>query len=272
MKELSLREIQIAEFGVLKKIKQICQKLNIKYYIMYGTLLGAVRHKGFIPWDDDVDVMMFRDDFNKFVDYCNSNIDELNPFRLHHYSNNKKYIYPIARFSDSRYYVDYNTADNYDLGLFVDIYPFDGCGNSIEEAKRIAKRQRHFIVPICYGGLKKVEPAVTGGVRTIEKYIIYYFVRLIGVHHFVRLADSFASKKAVKDSIYVENTSWELERYKMLKVSDFGEGVYLDFEGEKFLAPIEYDKILRCYYKDYNRLPPENERIGHHYYRAYLKD
>lgn len=272
MKELSLREIQLAELEVLKKIREICQNIDIKYYIMYGTLLGAVRHKGFIPWDDDIDVIMFREDYKKFVDYCNLHTMELSPFRLHHYSNNKKYIYPLARLSDSRYYVDYNTADDYDLGLFVDVYPFDGCGNSEEEARKIARRQRRLIVPICYGGLKKFQPSVTGGIRTLEKFLIYYLVRFIGVHHFVKLADKYASKTSVNDSIYVELTSWELEKYKPMTKEDFGEGVELEFEGEKFRAPIAYDKILKLYYKNYMELPPEEDRVGHHYYKAYLKD
>lgn len=271
MKELSLREIQIAEFRVLKRLKDICEELNIKYYIMFGTLLGAVRHKGFIPWDDDIDVMMFRDDFEKLVQYCNTHTELLNPFRLHHYTNNKKYIYPIARFSDSRYYVDYNTANDYDLGLFVDIYPYDGAGNSLEDAQKIAKRQRRLIVPICYGGLQKVTPSVTGGFRTLGKYLMYYMVRLIGIHHFVKWADQYAKKVKIEDSIYVENTCWELEKYKMLKKSDFGDGIDMEFEGEVFKAPKEFDKILRSYYNNYMELPAEKDRIGHHYYKAYLK-
>lgn len=272
MKELTLREIQLVQFEVLKRLRDICDQLNIKFYIFYGTLLGAVRHKGFIPWDDDIDVVMYREDFEVLVDYCNKHMDDLHPFRLHHYSNNKKYIYPIARFSDSRYFVDYNNAEDYDLGLFVDIYPFDGCGNSIEEATKIAKRQRRLIVPICYGGLKKFTPSVTGGVRTLFKFFVYHVVRIIGVHRFVKWADNNAKKYQIRDSVYIENTSWDLEKYKMLKVEDFGEGEYIEFEGELFCAPKNWDKILKAYYKDYMQLPPENDRVGHHYYKAFLKN
>ena len=67
MKELSLREIQLVEFEVLKKLKELCEKLNLRYYLFYGTLLGAVRHQGFIPWDDDIDIGMFHEDYEKFL-------------------------------------------------------------------------------------------------------------------------------------------------------------------------------------------------------------
>ena len=85
MKELTLREIQLVQFDVLKRLRDLCDQLNIKFYIMYGTLLGAVRHKGFIPWDDDIDVVMYREDFEVLVDYCNNHMANLHPFRLHHY-------------------------------------------------------------------------------------------------------------------------------------------------------------------------------------------
>ena len=81
MKELTLREIQLVQFDVLKRLRDLCDQLNIKFYIMYGTLLGAVRHKGFIPWDDDIDVVMYREDFEVLVDYCNKHMANLHPFR-----------------------------------------------------------------------------------------------------------------------------------------------------------------------------------------------
>ena len=271
MRELSLREIQIAEFNVLKRIKELCEELNIHYYIMFGTLLGAVRHKGFIPWDDDIDIMMFRNDYEKLIQYCNTNTELLAPFRLHHYSNDKKYIYPIARFSDTRYYVDYNTAENYNLGLFVDIYPFDGAGNTREEARRIAKHQRRLIVPICYGGLKSVTKSINGGFRTLLKYVMYYSVRIVGVHNLIKWADNNAKRISIDDSKYVENTCWELEPYKMFTYSDFGAGIELEFEGEFFRAPVNFDKILSSYYNNYMELPAEEDRVGHHYYKAYEK-
>ena len=141
-KELTLREIQLGELKILKKIKEICSLINIDYFLFCGTLLGAVRHHGIIPWDDDIDVGMMRKDYEIFVSYCKEHDKELLPFKLFHYTTNKKYIYPIARLVDTRYVVDYKDFKDYGLGLFVDLYPFDGCGNSIEERDYIFKKVR----------------------------------------------------------------------------------------------------------------------------------
>ena len=97
MKELTAREVQLGELSVAKQFDAICKRLNLRYWLMYGTLLGAVRHQGFIPWDDDVDVMMPRPDYEKLIDYLIAHENEFAPLKLMHYRSNPNYIYPIAR-------------------------------------------------------------------------------------------------------------------------------------------------------------------------------
>ena len=139
-KELTLQEIQQETFKVLCKIKEIFDANGWKYYLAYGTLIGAIRHNGFIPWDDDIDIFVPRSDYEKFIDYCIKNKDAIYPFELIHYRTNKNYIFTIGRFSDSRYKIDYNTKKAYGLGLFVDLYPLDFY--DLNDKKTISKINR----------------------------------------------------------------------------------------------------------------------------------
>ena len=149
MKEISIKEAQKAMLEILKKIDEICDEQNITYFLMYGTLIGAVRHKGIIPWDDDIDIMMPRDDYDKFINYFLKYQDELKPYELYSQKNRKNYPYIIARISDSRYILDSKNEKDYGIGLFVDIYPFDGMGNNKEEAIRLGKKADH-LSSLCF--------------------------------------------------------------------------------------------------------------------------
>ena len=135
MEELTLRQMQEGALNILKKLDGICREQGLRYFLFYGTLIGAIRHKGFIPWDDDLDVAMPRPDFDRLVEYCRRHREELLPMRLMTVDDNPRYVYPIARFSDTRYRVKYQGIRDYGLGLFVDIYPLDGCGDTEEEAR-----------------------------------------------------------------------------------------------------------------------------------------
>ena len=124
-KELSLEECKHVSLQVLIKFDQICKVKGLRYYLMYGTLIGAIRHNGFIPWDDDIDVMMPRQDFDQFIKYCADHSEELWPLKLHTRANTAKYSYGIPRFSDMTY--RYNnldaTGEELDIGAFIDVYP-----------------------------------------------------------------------------------------------------------------------------------------------------
>ena len=136
---LSEQEIKKVELDALLYIRKICQQYHLRYYLAWGTLLGAVRHKGFIPWDDDIDIIMPRKHYEEFVQFCIDHKEELLPYSLFNSRTNDKYIYLISRFSDAKNfkYVPYKAKD-YGQGTFVDIYPLDEC--NVEEFEKNYKK------------------------------------------------------------------------------------------------------------------------------------
>ncbi len=139
-KELTIDEIHDAELFTLEEVDKLCRELNIKYWVMFGTLLGAVREKGFIPWDDDLDISMKRDDYEKFCNYFFKNNNTHPTLELNHVLNNKDYNLYIARVSErkNRIYFD---STKYTSGVFIDIYPMDGL-----EGKSWLKSTRRFLI------------------------------------------------------------------------------------------------------------------------------
>lgn len=274
MKELTLREIQLGELQVLKKFAEICENNGFKYFIAYGTLIGAVRHKGFIPWDDDVDVAMPRADYNKLVTYCREHTSELAPFVLKHYSLDKNYIYPISRLCDTRYVIDYSDAADYGLGLFIDIYPYDGCGNSIDGAEKLYNKLNYIRACVTVAGNSHFIFSRTAFWRNIVKFPLYCFSKICGLNNLLKKLDEKAQEYEYNDSNFLYCIVWGggTDIKHPTKKSFFDNIVYLEFEGCKFPAPAQFDEWLRNTYGDYMQLPPEEERIAHHYYKAYLKE
>lgn len=270
-KKLSLREIQLGEFEILKEFKSICEKAGCNYFLYYGTLLGAVRHSGFIPWDDDVDVAMARDDYEKLLAYCKSHSEEMKPLELLHYSTNPDYIYPIARLNDTRYKTVYKDVDDYGLGLFVDIYPFDGCGNSDEEAERIGRDFFDLEHLIALAGTNHFEKSLKGGfINSVKKLAGYLLSHTVGANRLCKRIDNKA-KHYPFESKFIGCIAWRATDALCYPRKSWSEREKLFFEGELFDAPTAYDEVLKIGYGDYMKLPPENERIAHHYYDVYLK-
>ncbi len=265
MKELSLQEIQQESFKVLLKFKEICEENNLQYFLAYGTLIGAIRHKGFIPWDDDIDVWMPRPDYEKFVQYCIDNEEALGCFTLKHYRTCKEYIYPIARLVDTRYKIDYTGAKEYGLGLFLDIYPLDGI--NVNDKKHM-KKLRMLMRKIACVYSPKYVPAQKKW-KNLFKYP-YYILNRGRLQKLLKKCDKLAQKYPIEKSDFFECMTWEC-RYDYNK-ADIAEAIKLEFNGVDFDAPVGYDAVLKKVYGDYMQLPPESEQIAHHFYKAYKKE
>lgn len=271
-KELTLNEIQENSFEVLKKIKEIFDANNWKYYLTGGTLIGAIRHKGFVPWDDDIDIWVPREYYEKFVKYCKENKEQLKPFELIHYSTNDKYIYPISRFSDTRFRIDYDNAKNYGLGLFVDVYPLDGIDN---KDKKFKKKIIWMTIKINLMGKTKCGPSKSI-IKSIFKHLYYLIIKNGNLNKLLEKLDKLSQKYDFNSSEYFNCVCWNLHLGRIYKkdLLDGGDNLecFKEFNGEMFRVPYKYDELLRIIYGDYMKLPPEKDRIAHHFYKAYKKN
>ena len=267
-KELSLVEIQQEMLNTVIKIDEICKLLNIKYSLAYGSLIGAIRHKGFIPWDDDLDIWMTKQDLDIFSEYCNSHSDEIKPFKLCNRGNTLNYAYNIPRFANLSYkYVNTDKHQAmFDIGIFVDIYPIEGYGDSKKEIKKLAEKS----IKLNYLYDIYVNPnSRDGSIKTIIKKIIFCVLHMIYKNNYYLVQekkfDRYIKRYAKQNCSYVGCVRWAPKTPVLHKRAEvFDENgclnvIECDFEGEKLRILKNYDAILKNSYGDYMQLPPENE-------------
>ena len=263
MRELSVRETQEATLKVLVSFDKICRKINVKYYLIWGTLIGAIRHHGFIPWDDDLDVAMFPEDYLKLEEYFSSqNETEL---ELHNMKTQPDCFYNISRVCEKKYKLVFNNK-KYTSGLFVDIYVLYGLGKESDLPyweKRFKKYQawQKSVYACCNKSLLM-------GKNTVHKVLnipIVLYSKMFGKQYFIKKIEDYP-RFEIENSDYLGTPQWEPA---VISKQDFDEIQYVEFEGFPAPIPSGYDHLLRSYYGDYMSLPPENERKPHHGYKAY---
>lgn len=274
MEELGIKDTQRISLEILHTIADICEKEGLRYYLIYGTLIGAIRHKGYIPWDDDVDIMMPRPDYEKFLDYMKKNSESYENLRVFNHRECKEYPYMITRVSDDRYTIDMDNEKPYGMGVFVDVYPYDGLGDTKEEALKFGLKGDR-LSSLCYQSTRCHYAVETtkGIIKRIAKLPVYWAARIIGKDYFQNKLEKLEGKKEYDSSRYVGCVVWLSGGIKdIFPKKWFDEYIMVTFDKYQFRAPKYYDKMLRHIYGDYMELPPEKERVGHHYYRVYKKN
>lgn len=273
MKKLTMKECQHGELEILVKIDQICKQLHLEYFLIYGTLLGAVRHHGFIPWDDDLDVAMPREDYTKFIDYFDAHKDELLPLRCVYAWTEKKYSYAMSRITNMNYKLVYTDRGPYakeDMGLFVDIYPYDGIGNDLKQANKIMKKSAinlNWLIRATLNTPRKTDNKVK---KAIQPFV-YSFAKRHGKDFYHDKLISCAFSNSYKDSSYVGLLAWDPSADCIFEKDKIEPLTQIQFNDRKFNAPKDSDYVLKTIYGNYMKLPPIEQRIPTHYYDAYLR-
>lgn len=270
---LTTKETQEVSLNILKKVAEICEKNNFRYFLAYGTLIGAIRHHGYIPWDDDTDIIMPRLDYEKLLNYLKRHKSSILPLKVYNPETCSKYPYMITRISNSDYYVKTENEDDYGLGVFIDIYPFDGLGKTLSSAKR-NEIHGDLLSSLCFQATRK--RYVVGTTQTLVKRILkfpaFLVAKLIGKNYFQKKLKELANKADFEKSEYVGCIVWASGGgTDIFKRSWFDNYKMINFENYQFRIPTNFDKVLTHFYGDYMTLPPKKERIGHHYYKAYRK-
>ena len=272
-RELTIKETQEVSLEILRIITNICEEHGFRYSLVYGTLIGAVRHSGYIPWDDDVDIMMPRSDYDELLVYIKKHIQEYPHLKIFNREECSEYPYMITRISDDRYEIDVTNEKQFGMGVFIDIYPYDGLGNTKDEALRYGLKGDR-LSSLCYQATREhfAIENTTSTFRKIIKYPVYLYAKFRGKDYFQNKLEKLARVKDYDESEYVGCVTWLSGGEKdIFPRKWFDETIMMKFDKYEFRVPKKNDNILRHEYGDYIRLPPEKDRIGHHFYKAYKK-
>ena len=251
MKELNLEEIKQIELEILSCFDKFCGDNGLRYSLAYGTLIGAIRHKGFIPWDDDIDVWMPRPDYDLFVRTFNNDRFKL----LCH--EKCDYWQEFGKLTDVT--TEAHPTNNKAMGVFIDVFPVDGLPYNPDSFKKAMRNRFAFFSRMRKVNIWKIRGGLSDLVfKTIE---LFYPTE--------KILRQFETKK--QSCCFDKSTqSWDL--YTQFDSSDFDDFIKVCFEGKSFCALRNYDRYLRAYYGDYMQLPPLEKRISVHQYKFYLKN
>ena len=268
MKELTLEEIKEIELRNLCEFDAICKAHNFRYSLAGGTMLGAIRHKGFIPWDDDIDLMMPRPDYEKFIEYCKHNNT---PFSMLCAETNNEYKYLFAKLCD-RNTVLVEDATGTECGIYIDIFPIDGLGNTYEEAKCQLNQTRFKRELLVAANWKNFFRSKTRA-WYIEPIRFAFFVlsRFCKPHRLINDIQKSLRKVDFEDCKYVGAVMGAYREREIQKASIWNELWDTEFENIKFSGVKDYDSYLSTLYGDYMKLPPKEKQVTHHSFKAYLK-
>ena len=262
-KEMSLRDIQKVSLDILKVFHDFCVSNNIRYSIGYGTLIGAVRHKGFIPWDDDVDVVMLREDYNKFINLFRDSEN----YKL--FSGERRNMYgAIARLCEiKRTRVDlYVPLFSEATGVWIDIFPMDYIEEDhdrlLEDMQSVISAHRETIMKRCLMRSMRNE---VNGLRSLFHWIKMNVKYRNDIFSYVDAHLSKVNDISSENGGLICQFGYPTYNERDVVIREaFDDVVEVNFEGSLFYAMKGYDLWLKNIYGDYMKLPPEEDRIAKH--------
>lgn len=258
MQEVTPQECKQIQLNILVNVAKFCKENKLNYSIAYGTLIGAIRHKGFIPWDDDIDIIMMRDEYERFVKTYKDD-----HYQLIYGENMSNHLHVVVSDSSTRltFLKSRGQQTFYNGGLYIDIFPID----KVPDSKKAYKWLMRLL--FLFQRLQQVGEYKD---KKLHLRLAHPFVRpfrnLLG-----KIGKKLVSDSQKRISHTVGNLSLWYLTYPSFPAYFMDEFIDVTFENHKFKAIREYDSFLKGVYGNYMELPPEDKRVPRHSYIAYWR-
>lgn len=266
MKRMTLDEVKKIQLDILVYVADVCHKNNIEYSLAYGTLIGAVRHGGFIPWDDDIDIVLMRKEYKKLLECLSKEKHE----RYQVLSiKDSGYWYSYAKVTDTRTFIEEKNWPNYEkLGVNIDLFPLDFFPEEnpkafFDESMEINRGLQYCLTDIAYKDRNLFKSYIKRicryrKVKKCREQDEWYWK-----HKYEKNVEKTKPSKYIGEIVSGPYNLWDRRVMEAF--------VQIDFEGEKFQMTKEYDEMLRTTYGNYMELPPEKDRVSNHDYVPYWR-
>lgn len=251
MRKIPLSELKQIELDILNYIDSVCKENSLKYFLAYGTLLGAIRHQGFIPWDDDIDIYMLRQDYEKFINIVSKRNDR---YKVQSLYNDAQYYYEFAKVVDSHTSVEASDIiNNGNEGVWVDIFPLDNTSSFLKVQKACIN------VCVACRILSVYKQFPTKHSRVL--YPVWLVSKAIGPRFFLKISDFLVKCGHNREKVgYLSSVGVDKYYFEAEWCDDT---VMVSFEGRQYPAFGAYDEYLKDQYGNYMELPPVDKRVSH---------
>ena len=266
MREIGIDELKAIQLDMLKDIHSFCVSHDIKYSLAFGSLLGAIRHKGYIPWDDDIDIMMRRDEYERFITtYGNDR------YKIADWSVNPDYGLPFAKVEDVRTKMNEMVEGLTAFGVYIDVFPVDNIPDDISQRKifYLKKKFWNVLYNLKVIKIRSGRSIVKNAILVIGHILLRPIKRSSIAIKMSRLSQTYNAIKTNDVGIVVPADS-RIE--EVIPAFCFDKYATCQFEDCEVMAIADYDLYLKAAYGDYMQLPPVNKRVSHHVFEAYWKD
>ena len=256
-----MNHLQQIEFEMLREFVRICDELNLTYFLVCGSALGAVKYKGFIPWDDDLDVALPRPDYEIFCREAQKMLPK--HLFLQNHCTEKYYplIFSKIRNNNTTFIEKSYATTNIHHGIYIDVFPLDGYPKDVCLQDKLEKEKRRYsLTRLCCLDVP----------RTWKTRLLVICQKLCGVHRkpvkFVSRLEKHIAQYPTKDAtIWCNHGNWQ-GKLEYAARAQYGNGIWAEFEGLRVRIPEKYDEYLTQKYGDWRADLPESEKVGHHYH------